>query len=97
MSHIQSSCIHNTYTYDRETYDEFPFKILPPKKSPKHKTQISVHIQIGPNFQIEFVSRDIRKSEFFVVLDIKGVAFSMCMSETCHTCTCVVYVRHICM
>ena len=60
---------HHTHTYHRETYDYFPLKILPDKKLPKHKT---TEIQnsdfgtysIGPKFQIEFVSRDTRKSEF---------------------------------
>ena len=46
----------------------------PPQKFTKtENSDSSVQIQIGPIFPFEFVTPDTRKSEFSVLLDVKGL------------------------
>jgi len=49
----------------------------PPKSTKSSNSNSSVHIQIKPKSQFEFVPRDTEKSEFLDLVDFGGVAISV--------------------
>ena len=60
----------HVYMYIRMT--DFTENAMRQKSTTSRNSNFSVQIQIKPKSQFEFVLRDIKKSEFFDMVDFRG-------------------------
>jgi len=82
--HILEILYHITHSNENDT---------PPKSTKSRNSNFSVHIQIKPKSEFEFVPRDTEESEFLNMVDSSDVAFSV--ETVMSRCSFMSHVTHL--